>query len=192
MSNSTVPDFLPILSRGSHQNPEAGACVMEMVSFLAGESFSDNPNCVDPALRSLAICINDWVSDDNRNQISLLIPKFMNTRGVENYNTVLTAIKETVFPKYESWTEDGSTKGDMYDLYDMGDLSSYGTPIYWIKTACAMEEGDARHTNQEYDQAMIDYLSDVLDVFAAHLPAEAKPVLDLSVFKDHVSQKANA
>jgi hypothetical protein len=38
-----VPARLPALSRGSHGHPTLGSCVMEYVSVLAGEPFSDRP-----------------------------------------------------------------------------------------------------------------------------------------------------
>ena len=32
------------LSRGKHDSPDEGACVMELASMLAGEDFSDHPD----------------------------------------------------------------------------------------------------------------------------------------------------
>lgn len=54
-----VPETLPILSRGKHLNPRDGACVMELVSVLAGERWSDHPRCTHPALAELARLVND-------------------------------------------------------------------------------------------------------------------------------------
>jgi|SRR5213595_2247544 len=81
-----VPDYIPVLSRGNHTTPKDGACVMEMVAFLAGEEHSDNPECVDPLLRSFAIKVNDYVSNDNRNKISALIHRFMGTSGYYDFS----------------------------------------------------------------------------------------------------------
>ena len=41
------------LSTGKHASPEDGACVMELASMLAGESFTDHPASVCPVIGSL-------------------------------------------------------------------------------------------------------------------------------------------
>ena len=46
----TTPDFLPTLSSGSHDAEQGEACVMEYVSMLAGEEWSDRPECTHPLL----------------------------------------------------------------------------------------------------------------------------------------------
>jgi len=38
------------LSKGKHSGPDQGACVMELASMLAGESFNDRPRSVDRAI----------------------------------------------------------------------------------------------------------------------------------------------
>src|SRR5699024_5476182 len=45
---------LPVLSCGKHNDPRDGACLMEYVSVLAGEKFSDRPSCTDRLLSHLA------------------------------------------------------------------------------------------------------------------------------------------
>ena len=50
-----APDGMPQLSRGKHRSPKTGACFMEFASFLAGEPWSDSPQCTDPMLAHLAV-----------------------------------------------------------------------------------------------------------------------------------------
>lgn len=57
------------LSKGQHASPEEGWCAMELVAYLAGESHSDSPKCVDPALRRFVIGLNDHLPDDLRQQL---------------------------------------------------------------------------------------------------------------------------
>ena len=52
-------DFLPVLSRGKHRHPSRGACFMEYTALLAGEPFSDRPECVDPTLAAILRSAND-------------------------------------------------------------------------------------------------------------------------------------
>ena len=50
MKSSTLPDGMPVLSRGRHRTPRRGACFMEFASLLAGERWSDHPSCTHPLL----------------------------------------------------------------------------------------------------------------------------------------------
>jgi hypothetical protein len=61
-----LPDGLPVLAAGVHLSPEDGVCLMEYVSVLAGERFSDSPRCTDAGLASLARLVNDEASDEGR------------------------------------------------------------------------------------------------------------------------------
>jgi hypothetical protein len=73
MTNST-PDQLPLLGAGAHLSPSQGACLMEYVSVLAGEVFSDHPRCTDPVLAHLARLVNDATSDDARPRLVRFAP----------------------------------------------------------------------------------------------------------------------
>jgi hypothetical protein len=67
-------DALPMLGRGKHRNPKKGACFMELASFLAGERWSDHPQCTHPLLAMLARAVNDLTSDAARPRLAPLIP----------------------------------------------------------------------------------------------------------------------
>lgn len=68
---STAPDGLPVLEAGAHRDARSGSCVMEYVSVLAGERFSDRPTCTHPAVAALAWQVNDAVSHEARQQLGL-------------------------------------------------------------------------------------------------------------------------
>ena len=57
------------LSPGKHSSPDDGACVMELASMLAGESFSDHPACVCPVIGSFLRAYNDSVNDERRQDL---------------------------------------------------------------------------------------------------------------------------
>ncbi len=67
-------DALPMLGRGKHRNPKRGACFMELASFLAGERWSDHPQCTHPLLAMLARAVNDLTTDEARPRLAPLIP----------------------------------------------------------------------------------------------------------------------
>ena len=75
----SAPDFLPVLSRGAHTSPKAGACAMEYVSFLAGEEWSDSPACVHPVIAAMARSVNDRLGDEERQTLLPLLARTMGT-----------------------------------------------------------------------------------------------------------------
>ena len=88
MKPSRIPDGIPVLSPGRHRTPRRGACFMELASVLAGERWSDHPSCTHPLLAHLARLVNDYTSDDGRQQLAPLIPSVVGRRG--NDRTWLT------------------------------------------------------------------------------------------------------
>jgi hypothetical protein len=77
----TAPDGMPLLSRGRHRSAKSGACFMEFASYLAGEPWSDAPQCTDPMLAHLARSVNDQLSDARRGEIAPEIPRVIGLRG---------------------------------------------------------------------------------------------------------------
>ena len=71
------------LKSGSHDGPEAGFCAMEMVAYIAGESWSDHPECVCPVIGAFMRNWNDSLKDDERNKLITpeLLLKTVGTRG---------------------------------------------------------------------------------------------------------------
>jgi hypothetical protein len=57
------------LDPGNHDGPEAGRCLMEHVSVLAGEPFRAWPRCTHPAVAALAAQINDRCSPRGRSAL---------------------------------------------------------------------------------------------------------------------------
>jgi hypothetical protein len=57
MSDTTLQTVR--LARGVHASPAEGACVMELASMLAGESFSDRPRAVCPVIAGFLRSYND-------------------------------------------------------------------------------------------------------------------------------------
>jgi hypothetical protein len=72
------------LASGAHSTPEAGMCLLEAASFIAGEAFTDHPECVSPVLGSFGRALNDVLPDDKRQRLVPLIPRIIGTRGDGN------------------------------------------------------------------------------------------------------------
>lgn len=73
-SELQTPELVPVLSRGKHRSPRKGACFMELASYLAGERWSDHPECTHPLLASVARLVNDYTTDAGRPRLAGLIP----------------------------------------------------------------------------------------------------------------------
>ena len=80
-----LEDFGPFkLSVGKHKGPEEGMCVMEMVSFLAGDEWSDMPQCACPILSGFCQRINDRFGQEQRDELQTLVPMLIGTRSPEH------------------------------------------------------------------------------------------------------------
>jgi hypothetical protein len=54
---------------------------MEFASYLAGEPWSDHPDCTHPALATLARDVNDYASDQGRHRLVPMIPSVVGLNG---------------------------------------------------------------------------------------------------------------
>jgi len=70
-----------ILQSGNHKSFEDGACVMECVAYVAGEPFSDHPQCACPVLTSFCISLNDNWTEDDRQRLKPFVERLVGTRG---------------------------------------------------------------------------------------------------------------
>jgi hypothetical protein len=69
------------LEHGSHEDHDA-FCVMEAVAYVAGEPWSDHPQCACPTLTAFMVSWNDGLPSDGERDRLLkpLIPQLLNTR----------------------------------------------------------------------------------------------------------------
>ena len=88
-----IPELIPQLSRGKHRNPRKGACFMEMVSYLAGERWSDHPACTHPLLAALARLVNDHTSDAGRGKLVELAPSVIGLTSTDPHVDVRIALR---------------------------------------------------------------------------------------------------
>src|SRR5580704_9839784 len=67
------------LGSGTHLPGTENPCVMEYVSRLQGEEFSDHPVCVHPVIASAARAVNDWMPDGDRDKLLTLVSSMVGT-----------------------------------------------------------------------------------------------------------------
>ncbi len=87
------PDSLPTLSAGAHDADTGSACVMEYVSLLAGEQWSDRPECTHPILAHEARVANDLLLDGDRPRLVPLIGRLFGT--TEDSSTLRARLRLT-------------------------------------------------------------------------------------------------
>ena len=69
------------LAVGSHPSgPNGAACVMEAVSYVAGEPWSDHPACASPIITAFLIRWNDSMNETDRQMLKPYIPRLVGTR----------------------------------------------------------------------------------------------------------------
>ena len=69
------------LYSGSH-DPNGKMCAMEAVAYVAGEPWSDHPECACPVIATFMRDWNDGLSDEDRDRLLLpLIPRLVGTKG---------------------------------------------------------------------------------------------------------------
>jgi len=69
-----------VLDCGAHESIEHGMCIMEAVSYVAGEPWSDSPRCVSPVLTQFCRCWNDGLPESDRGRLlGPLIPRLIGT-----------------------------------------------------------------------------------------------------------------
>ena len=69
------------IAHGKHESWNEGACVMEAVSYVAGEKFSDHPACTSTLIGEFLRAWNDAMNDDDRQMLKPLIPKLVGTKA---------------------------------------------------------------------------------------------------------------
>ena len=67
------------LTRGFHHSLKEGACVMELVSYIAGEKWSDHPVCTSPCIATFLRTWNDDMNDNDRQMLKPLVPLVIGT-----------------------------------------------------------------------------------------------------------------
>ena len=71
------------LAAGGHLPDSDAMCVMEAVAMLAGESWSDHPQCASPVLGAFLRSWNDALPDDERQQLKQYIARLVGSKGTD-------------------------------------------------------------------------------------------------------------
>jgi hypothetical protein len=147
------------LSRGKHSSAEVGACVMELASMLAGEPFSDHPECASPVIGAFLRMYNDALDDYRRQDLYPYAASVVGTRAsaaVESSRAERCrtwACARALDPVRGRWTRHRLTAAVRFAAdttpEDRGGMAAR------IAVECVRREGDSAHIDA---LALIDEL----------------------------------
>lgn len=69
------------LEFGAHRSPGDGVCIVELASILAGEEFSDRPECVDEPIAAFLRSWNDRASHVDRQRLRPYAERIVGSRA---------------------------------------------------------------------------------------------------------------
>lgn len=139
------------LSRGSHQSPRQGLCVMELASLLAGERFSDHPASVCPVIGSLMRSYNDAVSDERRQDLYPYAARILGTRSTVD-------VTERRRARIVEWAREGRPRR----LPRWHARRALPEPCR--KTAGAIAMGAIRHHNDDTHARLLALIDELVEI----------------------------
>jgi hypothetical protein len=96
-----------VLAKGNHPEPNGSkdGCLLEWASYLAGEPWSDHPECVSPTIAAFSRRWNDDLDDEPRQVLRDYLPRLLNTRGthyqeIERYWMVIDWMIRVYLPAW--------------------------------------------------------------------------------------------
>lgn len=90
MEHGQRVDSLPSvrLEPGRHRSPSDGVCVVELASMLAGEKFTDRPDCVCPVIGAFLRSWNDQVGYADRQRLYPYASRVVGTGGFRRISRI--------------------------------------------------------------------------------------------------------
>jgi hypothetical protein len=170
----TIPNALPTLSAGAHRPDEGKACLMEYVSLLAGEEWSDTPACTYRPLAKAAQVVNDSLSDPDRHLLVPLIGRLFGTTLPVDDRLFALRVARTV----EHLSPDAKACNDVTERYLTGDATRDELRSADAAQAAYAADSDAAryaaHAAYAADAAQAAYAADSDAArYAAHAAATA-------------------
>lgn len=166
----TTQNLITLFSSGSHAPGDGAACVMEFVSLLAGEKWSDSPACTHRLLASVARKVNDRMSNKNRHLMIPLIGRLVGTavtgtleeQKLLNVGLAVFSAKSVlhlVNPKRQAKAAAAIASAEAW-IAEPCERTRKGAAAYAAYAAYAAAAYAAA-----YDKAMVDALSALIDEY---------------------------
>jgi len=114
------------LAKGGHSSPKQGMCIMEAVSLIAGEKWSDHPECVSPAIGAFLRSWNDGLEDEPRQRLKPYALKVLgtNTGPADEETRGFLALDWLIRVNTPAWLELAGLKDEAAELRNLPALTS--------------------------------------------------------------------
>ena len=129
------------LKSGAH-SPDSTFCVMEAVAFVAGEPWSDHPECACPVISAFLRAWNDGLpSDADRDRLlKSLIPRMVGTRNkdLEKKRSLMAAdwlirVHTPAWLRLAGLTEQADRIANLPEITDMAQYPSLRGPLEAVR-----------------------------------------------------------
>jgi hypothetical protein len=146
------------LKPGGHTSLDAGACLLEAVSYIAGEPWSDHPTCVSPVLGAYGRALNDRLLATDRQKLKPYIPALIGTRtddpALDDRRAALAAdwTIRTVLPRWLELAGDAENANffrAIPPIVTTEDARQYSSRLYKISDAMWAKRRASRAELQE-------------------------------------------
>jgi len=99
---------VPFIRSGVGVNPNDGGCIMQIIDWISTSGWTDQPECVHPVIRELAIYINDKSNDQERQRLLDLTSRMMGTNTGDHRlaRQLLGYLAKEVYPIYAKWKDE--------------------------------------------------------------------------------------
>lgn len=175
---------LPTISRGAHADPSQGACVMEMVSYLNGDEWTDFPTCTLPEISGIAQAVNDTLPVDDRHLLSSQFDRLFGTAEIQADPDLYYAFLEELCKLGVTFASDAN----FHDIFAKSILKL----VEQGKVFRAWEDLSMEFTyliSGKSAEDLISFLSSVLDIADKVLRRTEYPVIDVTPLHDLFAPK---
>jgi hypothetical protein len=150
------------LEPGRHRSPGDGVCVVELASMIAGEKFTDRPNCVCPVIGSFLRSWNDRAGYADRQRLHPYASLVVGTAGSRR----ISRIRRDVCLSYAGANLDRRLVGRAASRLSMRFRIAWAVGIFpaiWLKEGAGAYAAQAGFSRGGSDEAfaMLDRLLEV-------------------------------
>jgi hypothetical protein len=144
------------LQSGAHDpngNGHVEACAMEAVAFIAGEAWSDHPECACPVISAFMRTWNDSLPDEERTALLLpLVPLLVGTRGskaLEERRSLMAAdwlvrVNTPAWLRLAGLTAQADMLAGLPEITSMAQVPSLRAPLEAVRNDAAAAWAAAR------------------------------------------------
>lgn len=163
-NESSIPDAMPTLARGCHRPGEGSGCVMEYISLLAGEEWSDHPSCTHEVLAEVARAVNDRLENGERHRLVPLIGRLFGT--TDDRRVVTWGLAEYAARRFNALSA--------FDPYRVYEVSQVADGMWQVRQDASDQEARyaaarvAFHAANRIDRTggdPVQFLSDLIDEY---------------------------